>query len=571
MGGTTPGRIIVAFMIMALAGGAALAAKYENKPHGFGFDYNEKIFKIYKNSSLMVMLIPVEAKAEDSQFDTFVTFKVSKDLDNFTNPAQLKRQYDKTLKKLWKKYSEDYPDARKLKLEVGQVNDHPSAVAGFLYTDPDGRKHLVTNFLIQIYDMKYEVIFTTAGAAPPADDKSKSDGKPSGKAAGEPSPELNPSAAAFDLLIAGFRFPKFVSKEAEKYFNTGLASLQSKNYQEALDSFEKCNSLEKGIEPNYYAAVALSRLEKRQEAIDKLELILQSRRDYDYAWGYKAFNLMKMNKMKEAAEVYDAALGHIPQSEILYLDRSLFKLGLKEVDNKSVFDDIQEALKINPFYPKALYQFGVLSALMRNQQMAAYCLQKATAFEPEKADYWFMLGRVLNTREDKAGDALKCFEKAIEIDPANSRYYVEKAKAFINLKDGNGALDALNAAISKDRKNLDAWYLKGKLMVEAEKPKEALTTFNRILDMNPKEPKAHVFKGNIYHGQGNNAKAEESIDKALEIDPKYIDAFLVKANIFKATGRKKEAVELYNRIIDLEPAHEDAKKRKAELIREMTY
>lgn len=570
MGSTTLGRIVAVLMVLVLTGGAASAAKYENKVHGFGFDYDEKVFKVNKNSSLMVMLVPSDAKAEDSQFETFVTFKVSKDLDNFTNPAQLKKHYDNTLKKLWKKYSEDYPDAKKLKLEISEVNEHPSATAKFVYTDPNGKKHLVANVLIQIYDMKYEIIFTTAGSAPPEADKTKEDGK-QGKGATGSSPELNPSVQAFEAILGSLKFPKFASKDAEKFFNLGLAALQAKNYQEALADFDKCNSIEKGIEPNYYAAVALSRLEKRQEAIDRLDLIIQSSRTYDYAWGYKAFNLMKMNKMKEAAEVYDAALGHIPQSEILYLDRAVFKLGLKEVDNQAVFSDINESLKINPFYPKALYQFGVLSALMRNQQMAAYCLQKATAFEPDKADYWFMLGRVLNTREDKAGDALKCFERAIEIDPANSRFYVEKSKAYINLKDGNGALEALNTAISKDRKNLDAWYLKGKLLVEAEKQKEALTTFNRILDMDAKQAKAHIFKASIYNGQGNNSKAEESINKALDIEPNYIDALLIKANIFKATGRKKEAVELYNRIIDLEPAHEDAKKRKAELIREMTY
>jgi len=558
--------------VLILSGTAGMCATYKNSVHGFSFDYDENVFKAQKPSSLFVMLVPKNADLEKNDKDpllTFCTVKTSKFLTNYLPQRELKKKYDKILSMLWDKYSKEYKGAKKLKFGVDKFNGYPAAIAKFKYVNPDERELYVHIVKVFLYDMSYEIIFSTPAVTDNPKNSKAEEGKE--KPTVVTADEFGTYAKAFDQLLVSFKIPALASPEGEKAYEAGLQALIDEKFDEARSNFVKASSLESGsVDPIYYIAVTLSRQEKREEAIKNLEVLLKMKPDFDYAWGYKAFNLLKLGKKADAWKCYEQGIENNPNSEILFLDRALLKLGEKNVSSKDVFEDINLSMKINPFYPKALYEFGVLSALAKNGSMAAYCLSKAAALEPENPDYWFMLGRVLGSRPDKAADAVTCFDKAIKLDGKNSRYFVEKAKACISLKDGNGALECLNQAIKVNRKDTTAWFYKGRLLLEAEKYKEALTTFNRILDMDPKSKEAWGFKASAYQRSGNDAEAENSIAKALEIDPDYVDALLIKASLYSKTSRKREAIEVFNKILELQPENQSAKNLRADIIREMS-
>jgi tetratricopeptide (TPR) repeat protein len=546
----------------------SFAAVYTNDLHNVSFNYDDSVLDVYKKGSLIVMLVPKgQAKEDAKEFPTFFTLKISKEIENFVNSKNMRSKLNNQLKQASEKYQKDYKKSRKIISKIDTVNNHPAARTKYIYTKHDENETtvLVDNLYLLVYDLKIEAIFSTQQEKKDSKEKKDPENKENQNI------ETSPFTIEADKIIQSIKFHKFENQAVEQAFSNGLLSLKDKKENEALVNFTQAVQLENHIECLYYKGVALSRTDKREEAIKILDQILEIKKNYDYAWGYKAFNYIRAKEMAKAWECYEKGIEANPDSEILYLDRALFKLSSKSADTKEVFDDLNKSLLINPFFPKAHYQFGVLSSLSGNQSMAAYCFQKAVAFDPENGDYWFMLGRILNSRREKAGDALECFDKALTLQPKNSRILVEKAKAHINLKDGNAALETLNSAIKMDRKEKSAWYIKGRLLTEAEKYKEAVTTYNRVLDMYPGDIISLISKSNIYRRTENWPAAEKMLENALEIEPSNIEALMSKAALFSKTKREKEAIEIYNAILRIDASNEPAKRKKAELIRALTF
>ena len=90
----------------------------------------------------------------------------------------------------------------------------------------------------------------------------------------------------------------------------------------------------------------------------------------------------------------------------------------------------------------------------------------------------------------KREEDLKCYDKALELDP----------------------------------KNFHTWHNKGIALDELCRHEEALKCWDKILELEPKNTEALYCKGTTF---GKLKKYEEAIkyyDKALEIDPKDADA-----------------------------------------------
>lgn len=549
---------VIFMLCLCMTFQTSFATKFINDLHNISFDYDENLFEVYKKGSLIVMLVPKgKANSDEKEFPTFLTLKISKEIENFIPERQLRTKLNEHLRRADDKYKKEYEKSRKINSNIEKIGDYPYARSKYIYNKNENKLQvIVDNLYLLIYDLKIEIIFSTQ------EDISKTKKYDFNK---------DKYVIQADRIIKSLSFHKFSDPNVETNFCNGLLNLKEKKIKEALPFFEKAVELKDHIECLYYKAVTLSRIDKRDDALKILDAIIEKKKDFDYAWGYKAFNFIRAKQMSKAWECYEKGIEANPDSEILHLDRALFKLSSKSGDNKEVFADLNKSLLINPFFPKAHYQFGVLSALSGNQAMAAYCIQKAVAFDPENGDYWFMLGRILNSRREKATEAMNCLDKALVFQPKNARILVEKAKSFINLKDGNGALETLNQAIKIDRKNINAWYIKGKLLTEAEQYKEALTTYDRVIQMFPKDVVSWISKCNIYMKQENFKRAESMLNKALELDPNSIQGLLSKAALFGKTKREKQAVGIYNSVLRLEPKNEAAKKRKAELIRALTF
>ena len=116
-------------------------------------------------------------------------------------------------------------------------------------------------------------------------------------------------------------------------------------------------------------------------------------------------------------------------------------------------------------------------------------------------------------------EAIKCFDKAIEIDSNCMKALVGKGISL-------GFLD---------------------------KYQEALKYIDKVLEVNPKYDYGYYGKGIVLGLQGKFEESIKHFDKALEINSKYTDAFTGKAVTLGLHGKYEEAFKYINKGLEINP------------------
>jgi len=91
--------------------------------------------------------------------------------------------------------------------------------------------------------------------------------------------------------------------------------------------------------------------------------------------------------------------------------------------------------------------------------------------------------------QGKFDEALKCFEKAIEIDPHNAGTWRNKGHVLVGLEKYDEAAEAFDEAIKLNPENANIWYDKALALETQGKRDEAILAYGKALELNPAMPK----------------------------------------------------------------------------------
>ncbi|MCR5400928.1 MAG: tetratricopeptide repeat protein [Treponema sp.] len=157
--------------------------------------------------------------------------------------------------------------------------------------------------------------------------------------------------------------------------------------------------------------------------------------------------------------------------------------------------------------------------------------------------------KILGTRylDNKMyGEALKCFQTALEYYPNNQNlyYYVGICASYMS----HAAMDFEARGSSEKKKN----YLK-----------LAETSFLRALEIEPRYARVLYSLGVLYVFELDDCqKALPYLEKLLTIEKKHIDGMMVLARAYYVTGEFDKSVQMYDKIIETTKSAE--KKQAAE-------
>lgn len=116
-------------------------------------------------------------------------------------------------------------------------------------------------------------------------------------------------------------------------------------------------------------------------------------------------------------------------------------------------------------------------------------------------------------------ESIRCFDKAISIDPTYDYSYGDKALILSKIGKFDEALVTYSKALELNPRNSITWYNNGLTYFSLKKFDDAIRCFDKAIENNERYAKAWYSKGRCYDLQGNAEKAQSCLNQAKKIDP----------------------------------------------------
>ena len=171
---------------------------------------------------------------------------------------------------------------------------------------------------------------------------------------------------------------------------------------------------------------------------------------------------------------------------------------------------------------------------------------------PENAKFYDNKGKSL-LASGKYEQALKCFDKAINLDPGDAWHHSSKGNALMRWGKYDEAMKCYDEAIRLD----PHWDLrhssKGDALVQWGKHQEAVECYDEAIRLAPQFAWNYRSKGDALVQLGKHKEAMEYYDKAIRLDPENAEHYDNKGYALYKLGQYEQALEYYNEAIKLDP------------------
>ena len=128
---------------------------------------------------------------------------------------------------------------------------------------------------------------------------------------------------------------------------------------------------------------------------------------------------------------------------------------MAELLNSGRFDDarlrLEQAVQARPGDAQTWNLLGVVRAQLGDSAGAEAAFRKSVAIAPAVAPVWLNLGRVCQSREGGAAEAIEAYETVLKLDPQNTEAHHQMAVLLEWKGDFQGSLKHLDRLPSPTR------------------------------------------------------------------------------------------------------------------------
>jgi tetratricopeptide (TPR) repeat protein len=200
-----------------------------------------------------------------------------------------------------------------------------------------------------------------------------------------------------------------------------------------------------------------------------------------------------------------------------------------------------------------LFEEGLGHLESKEYHKAIKCFDKAIEVDPKNAVAWSEKGYVLNELGNLI-EAIKCFDKAIEVDPKNIFAYRGKGVALRRSRWHKEAIKCFDKAIEVDPKNAVVLNDKGIALLDLKEYNEAIECFDKAIEVEKRTENRPIYlcnKGLALSRLEKNNEAIECYGRAIELNPNLADAWNNVGLILKDSRRHKEAIKCFDKAIEI--------------------
>lgn len=165
--------------------------------------------------------------------------------------------------------------------------------------------------------------------------------------------------------------------------------------------------------------------------------------------------------------------------------------------------------------------------------------------------------------------AISCYDKAIELNPNDARYYLNRGNAYFNLLkvkttgevrkgDYKRAKESYLKALKLNSDLAEAHIGLGNLFSKMGQYKKAIESYTKAETFNPRMVEIYVGRGNNYANLRHYEKALGEYKKATDLNPYFAEVYLNLGNVFLCMNEYERAEENYRQAIGINPQYAEA-------------
>lgn len=132
--------------------------------------------------------------------------------------------------------------------------------------------------------------------------------------------------------------------------------------------------------------------------------------------------------------------------------------------------------------------------------------------QKEYAHEYYLMGNECITKAHDANAAIRCFDKALNLNPNYVEAWVRKGVTLLDIGEDYDAQVCLNKAVKLSPKSFKARYNRGKCLLKLKYYDEAILDFQQAISIKPKHAASHE-----YLAQGFRAIGEDELASGIKI------------------------------------------------------
>lgn len=157
--------------------------------------------------------------------------------------------------------------------------------------------------------------------------------------------------------------------------------------------------------------------------------------------------------------------------------------------------------------------------------------------------------------EGRYEDALKSYDKALQLQPNNPTVWINRAITLRRLQRCEEAIASHDKALELAPNSTRAWYTKGYTLRSFQRYETALACYEHTLKLDPNAFRTWDNCGSVLKEMGRYEEAIASYDRAVKISPHYANAWNHKARCYAQWGKVELAIECLQKSIELRPEY----------------
>ncbi|MFM1913757.1 MAG: hypothetical protein RIR51_1609, partial [Bacteroidota bacterium] len=304
---------------------------------------------------------------------------------------------------------------------------------------------------------------------------------------------MRPNFKNLLLILLFFSYSGFAIAQIDRTYKSGIEHLNSKNYFEAVQFFNKIiynNSKDPQPEPYYFRGLAKYNLRDFSGANNDFSESINLKNNYFEAYNARAQSYFNQGNYKLALRDYDETIRINPIDNLSYYSRALVKKNLGEY--MGGISDLNKSINLADNYANAFSLRGELKFLTNDYKGSLEDYLNANKLNQKNIKNLIGISNA-QLKLNNFNEAIKYIKQAIDINSENSELWNLLGFAYINSKE-----------LNTDNQNLN----------------EAVQAYSNSINLNKENPEAYYGRGFAKEILGDFTGAKMDFDLAEEFDPK---------------------------------------------------